>query len=226
MAQRSSVPKFGNWENEGNVAYTAYFESKAKKRHTGGNVTPNDPPKRATSFPNEEPKGAEIIRRKHEQQLSREDADGPRKLSDSPKRAVRQNVGHDRSIERSPLHPHHRQRLGGKGSGGGSSPLWEKKGFEGGHGVGSITPGRSRLRSVNRGTESPDKSPAVPKFGDWDESNPSSADGYTHIFNKVREEKQYGDSMPKATDSVHSNSQKQHDNRTSKGCCCFPWGGK
>jgi hypothetical protein len=28
----------------------------------------------------------------------------------------------------------------------------------------------------------------VPKFGDWD-SNPASADGYTHIFNKVREEK-------------------------------------
>lgn len=117
-------------------------------------MTPNDPPERATSFPNEEPKGAEIIRRKHEQQLSREDADGPRKLSDSPKRAVRQNVGHDRNIGRSPLHLPHRQLLGGKGSGGGSSPLWEKKGFEGGHGVGSITPGRSRLRSVNRGTES------------------------------------------------------------------------
>ena len=28
----------------------------------------------------------------------------------------------------------------------------------------------------------------MPKFGDWD-SNPASADGYTHIFNKVREEK-------------------------------------
>ncbi|KAL6978807.1 hypothetical protein U1Q18_020475 [Sarracenia purpurea var. burkii] len=30
---------------------------------------------------------------------------------------------------------------------------------------------------------------AVPKFGEWDESNPSSADGFTHIFNKVREER-------------------------------------
>lgn len=35
----------------------------------------------------------------------------------------------------------------------------------------------------------PDKSAAVPKFGEWDESDPASADGYTHIFNKVREEK-------------------------------------
>ena len=38
----------------------------------------------------------------------------------------------------------------------------------------------------------PDKGAAVPKFGDWDENNPSSADGYTHIFNKVREERQTG----------------------------------
>lgn len=27
----------------------------------------------------------------------------------------------------------------------------------------------------------------MPKFGEWDESNPSSADGFTGIFNKVRE---------------------------------------
>lgn len=30
----------------------------------------------------------------------------------------------------------------------------------------------------------------MPKFGDWDENNPASADGFSHIFNKVREEKQ------------------------------------
>lgn len=35
----------------------------------------------------------------------------------------------------------------------------------------------------------PDKAAAVPKFGDWDESDPASADGYTQLFNKVREEK-------------------------------------
>lgn len=35
----------------------------------------------------------------------------------------------------------------------------------------------------------PDRSAAVPKFGDWDEKNPESADGYTHIFNQVREQR-------------------------------------
>jgi len=38
----------------------------------------------------------------------------------------------------------------------------------------------------------PDKGAAVPKFGDWDVNNPASADGFTHIFNKVREERQGG----------------------------------
>ncbi|KAE9450711.1 hypothetical protein C3L33_17385, partial [Rhododendron williamsianum] len=39
----------------------------------------------------------------------------------------------------------------------------------------------------------PDHGPVVPKFGDWDESNPASAEGYTHMFEKVREEKQIGE---------------------------------
>lgn len=30
----------------------------------------------------------------------------------------------------------------------------------------------------------------MPKFGDWDERNPSSADGFTGIFNNVRQERQ------------------------------------
>ncbi|GFS29225.1 RPM1-interacting protein 4 (RIN4) family protein [Actinidia rufa] len=36
----------------------------------------------------------------------------------------------------------------------------------------------------------PDNDPAVPKFGDSDESDPTSAEGYTPIFNKVQEENQ------------------------------------
>lgn len=31
---------------------------------------------------------------------------------------------------------------------------------------------------------------AVPKFGEWDEKNPRSAEGFTEIFNKMKEEKQ------------------------------------
>ncbi|KAE8701385.1 RPM1-interacting protein 4 [Hibiscus syriacus] len=48
------------------------------------------------------------------------------------------------------------------------------------------------MRPSARGNESLDKGAAVPKFGDWDENNPSSADGYTHIFNQVREQRNNG----------------------------------
>lgn len=58
----------------------------------------------------------------------------------------------------------------------------------------------------------PTRGSAVPKFGDWD-SNPASADGYTHIFNKVREEKQTQAGKPAAyggKDGVRGNGAKQH----------------
>lgn len=32
----------------------------------------------------------------------------------------------------------------------------------------------------------------MPKFGDWDEKDPSTGEGFTDIFEKVREEKQSG----------------------------------
>ncbi|KAJ4828842.1 hypothetical protein Tsubulata_010499 [Turnera subulata] len=224
MAQRSHVPKFGNWESDENVPYTAYFD-KARKGRTGGKmINPNDPednpdllsdnsasgkdqPSGAKAKP-EEPTVPAGVRRAHERRRSREDGDlkqfsdsparhdnsnrragnesgpprqGGRGPSESHKRPTRPSAGSDNSMERSPLH--HHARISGRGSGA-PSPVWEgKNSYESGYG----TPGRSRLRP-----ESPDRGAAVPKFGDWDENNPASADGYTHIFNKVREEKQIG----------------------------------
>lgn len=35
-----------------------------------------------------------------------------------------------------------------------------------------------------------DKGSTVPRFGEWDENDPASAEGYTHIFNNVRQERQ------------------------------------
>ena len=57
----------------------------------------------------------------------------------------------------------------------------------------------------------PTRGSAVPKFGDWD-SNPVSADGYTIIFNKVREEKQTqaGKQAAYGKDGARGNGAKQH----------------
>ncbi|KAK1381217.1 RPM1-interacting protein 4-like [Heracleum sosnowskyi] len=162
-------------------------------------------------------------------------ADSPRHhlgggSTDSPKRVSGQNLRPNRSVEQSPLHPHHQTRTGNKGSGV-SSPSWERKGSsEGTHSLAPFTPGRSRLRSsVTGGDETPDHGPVVPKFGDWDESDPSAGEGFTHIFNKVQEEKQSETGkvpiVPTET-SYSSNGQKQSANDSSKGCFCFPWGRK
>ncbi|KAJ8539732.1 hypothetical protein K7X08_013984 [Anisodus acutangulus] len=136
----------------------------------------------------------------------------------TPKRAAsQQSAGPDRSIEHSPLHPH--GRAGGKG-GVFSSPSWERKASsESSHGLAPSTPGRSRLRSVTKGDDTPDDSPVVPKFGDWDENDPASAEGYSQIFNQVQREKKTGAAKVPATstDTSYSNSQKRYGNDSGKG---------
>ncbi|OMP01063.1 Pathogenic type III effector avirulence factor Avr cleavage site, partial [Corchorus capsularis] len=37
-----------------------------------------------------------------------------------------------------------------------------------------------------------DKGPPLPKFGEWDVNDPASAEGFTVIFNKARNEKRTG----------------------------------
>lgn len=59
-----------------------------------------------------------------------------------------------------------------------------------------------------------DQGVAVPKFGEWDESNPRSADGYTHVFNKVREEKlnnRAGQVMAPGTPKTPLSTVRKHD---------------
>ncbi|MBA0554780.1 hypothetical protein Golob_013864, partial [Gossypium lobatum] len=227
--QRSHVPKFGNWEGEEDVPYTAYFD-KARKGRTGGKiVNPNDPqenpdlrrdyvaPNKAPPASRTKPEADELVgdgpgRRGHERGRSRDEGDfkqytdspvrhdnvNRRALGDStpkrygreaPRQGTRPKVGSENSIEKSPLH--HQARVAGRGTM--ASPAYEAKTlYDSSHG----TPGRSKMRPNTRSDESPDEGAAVPKFGDWDENNPASADGYTHIFNKVREERNNGGKTP------------------------------
>ncbi|CAN1269570.1 RPM1-interacting protein 4 [Linum perenne] len=250
--QRSHVPKFGNWESDDNVPYTAYFD-KARKGRTGGKmINPNDPMEnpdllveQTPSAPpkvrveSEEPPAGQV-RRTHERRRSREDNEFKQQAVGSPNRRAgserpgggrgsgggsgggrpaRHSAGSDNSFEKSPLHPH--ARVSGRGSGA-PSPVWEgKSSQENSH----STPGRSRMRP--KGDESPDQSSAVPKFGDWDENNPASADGYTHIFNKVREERLGGGAAGRSPGGSYGDSSaRKHKSGKSSMSCCFPWGSK
>ncbi|KAL6500003.1 hypothetical protein OROGR_027913 [Orobanche gracilis] len=212
---RSSVPKFGNWESEegDGVPYTAYFDKARKTRGVGGKmINPNDPqdpdmfpsndpsplappsnpPPQKSRNKMDEPIGTGPERRRR----SKEDADF-RQFSNSPARGDKMNESSyggraqraartarhrpEQGFDRSPLHPQHQANVTGRNNG---SPAWEGKNHDSSHG----TPGRTRMKPTARGDDSPDRGTAVPKFGDWDVTN-SEDDNFTHIFNKVREER-------------------------------------
>ncbi|GLJ31346.1 hypothetical protein SUGI_0629080 [Cryptomeria japonica] len=98
---------------------------------------------------------------------------------------------HHHGQNRSPLRQHYQGRLGNKIEGA-SSSCERRSTVEGGTSSLS-TPGRSKLRGANARTpETPDRIAPLPKFGDWNEKDPTSADDFTHIFNKKREEKLTG----------------------------------
>ncbi|KAL9434066.1 hypothetical protein AB3S75_028824 [Citrus x aurantiifolia] len=75
---------------------------------------------------------------------------------------------------------------------------------------------------------SQDRGRPLPKFGEWDVNNPASAEGFTVIFNKARDEKKTNRSSvgksnaPRRSDSVSKESESfQYPRvRKSKWLCC------
>ncbi|XP_010488616.1 PREDICTED: RPM1-interacting protein 4-like [Camelina sativa] len=206
---RSNVPKFGNWEAEENVPYTAYFDKARKTKAPGGKITnPNDPEYNSDSQSQappsrNKPDQVDTVRRSREHMRSRDESE-LKQFGDaggSSNEAANKRQGRssqNNSYEnKSPLH---------------------KNSYD--------STGRSKPKPANlRADESPEKVTVVPKFGDWDENNPSSADGYTHIFNKVREERSSGANVSGSSRTpTHPSSNKPPSNTSS--CCCFGFGGK
>ncbi|KAI3791099.1 hypothetical protein L2E82_04703 [Cichorium intybus] len=144
---------------------------------------------------------------------AQEEADSTKSESKTPTRP--------KSFE-SPTHPKRvstQPRAGTRSNTG--SPMSERNSA----GAAPSTPSGSRLRQVTLGDDSPDDSTVVPAFGDWDDSDPASAEGYSHIFNKVREEKHGGGGK---SPRVNANDSSYYGQRSEakKGCGCFPWGKK
>eukprot|EP01018_Ginkgo_biloba_P013819 Gb_22705 [translate_table: standard] len=136
---------------------------------------------------------------------------------------------HYQSVDQSPVHHQYQGRLGNKP--GAASPAWDRKGSaEGGTMFAPATPSRSKLRGGNtRADETPDRGAPLPKFGAWNENDPASADGFTFIFNKAREEKQTGGAAKIPTlapeTQSHEGSFKQANgspNKSSFWCCFSP----
>ncbi|KAL6900746.1 hypothetical protein ACP4OV_005422 [Aristida adscensionis] len=231
MAQQKNahVPKFGNWDNDGNVPYTLYFENARKGKGAGGKmINPNDPAENPEAFSAAAPSPNRSDTGRSSTPPPRHD----RRPSDAPPVSPNPYAGS----------PYHRHAAGetprrGAAGGGAAGGLYSSYSVEqspvhpysesGGYGLVAGAGDRSRAKGGPRGNETPTRGSAVPKFGDWD-SNPASADGYTHIFNKVREEKQSQAGKPAAfgKDAARGAGAKHRDDDgyvTSKfscfGCC-------
>ncbi|XP_051124743.1 RPM1-interacting protein 4-like isoform X2 [Andrographis paniculata] len=100
----------------------------------------------------------------------------------------------------------------------------------------AVNPGHNRKKSrrskfTNDGhvPPSPDdysgRSVSVPKFGAWDENDPRSAEGFTVIFNKVKEEKHTASAkLPAVPPPLKTNGgyDDQNNKSRSRRCCgCF-----
>lgn len=230
VSQHKYVPKFGNWESEEPFPYTVYFD-KARTRRNAAKINPNSTQQnhntfvdnhttvQASPFQTETKTGVQNwredgdLRRPTESPWYHRTVDievAINSLVHRPGRKMttrQQNAVFDHRIGRSPISP------------------WERNYSIGcGNSLAPLSPGGSRLRSVKQGAETPDHIAAVPKFGDWDESDPASVDRFTNIFNKLREErlKGTGNVAAEALGNPDYEDLKQHKNGTFKKCFCFP----
>ncbi|CAK8562927.1 unnamed protein product [Lathyrus sativus] len=68
---------------------------------------------------------------------------------------------------------------------------------------------------------SQDKGRPLPKFGEWDVNNPASAEGFTVIFNKARDEKKTNTAVHNATPRKPDPAfQDDEFPQKSKWFCC------
>uniref|UniRef100_A0A0D6QZY8 RIN4 pathogenic type III effector avirulence factor Avr cleavage site domain-containing protein n=1 Tax=Araucaria cunninghamii TaxID=56994 RepID=A0A0D6QZY8_ARACU len=139
----------------------------------------------------------------------------------------REEHHHTLSQDQSPAHHLYQGRLGNKP--GAASPAWDRKGsVDGGANIAPATPGRKSRGGSAQVDETPERGGPLPKFGAWNENDPASADGFTFIFNKAREEKQTGGatklpSLPPETPSRDSGyKQGVQQRKKSFLCCCGP----
>ncbi|CAA7405238.1 unnamed protein product [Spirodela intermedia] len=60
-----------------------------------------------------------------------------------------------------------------------------------------------------------EKRSTVPKFGDWDENDPTSADNFTGIFKKVRDERKDGGKPPMISTDPEFEDNLRRSGKTS-----------
>ncbi|OVA01116.1 Pathogenic type III effector avirulence factor Avr cleavage site [Macleaya cordata] len=227
MAKGSHVPKFGNWDSE-NIPYTTYFENARKDKGTGvKKINPNDPEENPDAFAfgtmgrendgyyNEIPPSLVTSDRRmthvakpNEEHFERE---GPIRLNSRNRKSSHSESSSEKSSsDFSLLRQKNRPTKSSQ----------NKIQGEVSNGFSPMSP-PTRLKTGTNFTNETrhQKAASVPKFGAWDETDPKSGEGFTIIFNKVKEEKQIAATKFPPIPSEPPNYSKASSSSKSKRCC-------
>ncbi|KAG8643051.1 hypothetical protein MANES_11G000100v8 [Manihot esculenta] len=200
MAQQPAhVPKFGNWDND-DIPYTAFFDN-ARKEKASVPINPNDPEQNLEAFTYGN--GRVDLSCGHSQKsISSESgssllqATGYRREKSQRKKSwAPEGVGNNNSFSTSVALAPQHSR--------------QKSG--------SHPPGDDRNQHH--------RSTSIPQFGAWDEADTTSGEGFTVIFNRIKEEKQNSLAAIPSLPSYCPGPQNQRNQPTSssqsKLCCCL-----
>ncbi|KAK6149727.1 hypothetical protein DH2020_017252 [Rehmannia glutinosa] len=212
LQQRSHVPKFGNWDGD-NVPYTAYFENARKEKTGGVRINPNDPEQNPEAFSIGGP-SSNVSQISPDNHVARKKFVHQRNAYDQQKSASPKTLASQSSSDKSPsdnsvtsvLRPNHQR----------------KKSDRSKYASDIRYPPSPGPNSFNPADDYSYRSVSVPKFGQWDETDPRSAEGFTVIFNKVKEEKQIAAAkFPPVPLQTTNNYQTNQKEETRKKCCCL-----
>ncbi|KAL2495554.1 RPM1-interacting protein 4-like [Forsythia ovata] len=192
--ERSHVPKFGNWEGD-NVPYTAYFENARIEKVGGMRINPNDPQENPDAFNFGLSVPACVCNSPDKPVAAEKYQQGQQKSSSH--KSIASESGSDRSTSDNALvQPHHQRRRSDRNSSSTENHI-------------SPSPGSNKLNYVDNFSQ---RSVSVPKFGEWNNKDPRAGEGFTVIFNKVKEGKQIAaaklPSVPVQTANSHPTNHK------------------
>ncbi|CAN4114684.1 unnamed protein product [Withania somnifera] len=218
----SHVPKFGNWDGE-NVPYTAYFENARKGNKGSKMINPNDPQENPEAFAcsryddassiNVSPMNTRLVDtpQYHHGHRRNPSAGSGKNKSIALTNSNSESFGSISSFSVNQPTPTRRQR---------TSDVKKNKIYRGN---GFLLPSPNKLIKNSRNPYDDLSCSSVPKFGAWDEKDPKSGEGFTVIFNKVKEEKHIAAAKFPIVQPL-SNMPSSHNHRRnakSKVFCCL-----
>ncbi|KAL8469035.1 hypothetical protein ACS0TY_032025 [Phlomoides rotata] len=203
---KSHVPKFGNWEGD-NVPYTAFFENARKEKSGGVRINPNDPEQNPEAF--NVGGGSSDMRISPDRQVAPRRFGNQRGAYDQHKRDSRKIMASESSPSDSSGTPSNKPNL------------QHKKSDRDRYASDGHVPPSPGPYSTNQADDFSYRSVSVPKFGQWDENDPRSGEGFTVIFNKVKEEKQIAATKFPPVPLHNNVYQASPEKETTRKRCCW-----